>query len=74
GDVLLRRTRLGLTAARSLLADDAAAVRTVAAPMAPERGWDEAATAAAVDAFREEARLEGLVPGGGTSSGDRRNA
>ncbi|MGE4428885.1 MAG: glycerol-3-phosphate dehydrogenase/oxidase [Solirubrobacteraceae bacterium] len=74
GDVLLRRTRLGLTAARSLLADDAAAVRTVAATMAPERGWDEAATAAAVDAYREEARLEGLVPGGGTSSGDRRNA
>ncbi len=62
GDALLRRTRLGLTAARRLLSDDAAAVRVVAEAMAPERGWDAAATAAAVADFREEARLEGLVP------------
>jgi glycerol-3-phosphate dehydrogenase len=63
GDVLLRRTRLGVTAARSLLADDAAAVRRVAAVVATERGWDGAATEAAVEDFRREARLEGLLPG-----------
>jgi glycerol-3-phosphate dehydrogenase len=64
GDVLLRRTRLGLTAARALLADDAAAVREVATVVAPERGWDAAQEAAAVADFREEARLEGLLPAG----------
>jgi glycerol-3-phosphate dehydrogenase len=63
GDVLLRRTRLGLVAARDVLADDAAAARRVAAAMAPERGWDEAATDRAVDDFLAEARAEGIAPG-----------
>jgi glycerol-3-phosphate dehydrogenase len=63
GDVLLRRTRLGLTAARGLLADDAAGARDVAEAIAPDMGWDEAGVAAGVADFRREAALEGLVPG-----------
>ncbi len=63
GDVLLRRTRLGLTAARGLLADDAKVAREVAELIAPDMGWDAAGVTSAVDAFREEATLEGLVPG-----------
>ncbi|WP_210493599.1 glycerol-3-phosphate dehydrogenase/oxidase [Patulibacter sp. SYSU D01012] len=62
GDVLLRRTRLGITAARSLLADDAAAVRRVADAIAPDRGWDADAAARATDDFRAEAAAEGLLP------------
>jgi len=82
GDALLRRTRLGLTAARRLLADDAAAVGPVAEAMAPELGWDAAATERAVEDFRREAALEGLVPGAGAgldvppmpaAPGDRRD-
>jgi glycerol-3-phosphate dehydrogenase len=63
GDVLLRRTRLGLTAARGLLADDAAGARGVAEAIAPDMGWDEAGVAAGLEDFRREAALEGLVPG-----------
>jgi glycerol-3-phosphate dehydrogenase len=63
GDALLRRTRLGLVAARSLAHDDGAAARRVAAAMAPERGWDAAATERAVAAFAAEAAAEGNVPG-----------
>jgi glycerol-3-phosphate dehydrogenase len=63
GDVLLRRTRLGLLAAREVIADDGAAARRVAAAMAPETGWDEAAQGRAVDAFLAEAAAEGLAPG-----------
>jgi glycerol-3-phosphate dehydrogenase len=63
GDALLRRTRLGLVAARSLAAGDGAAARRVAAAMAPERGWDAAATERAVAAFAAEAAAEGNVPG-----------
>jgi glycerol-3-phosphate dehydrogenase len=62
GDVLLRRTRLGLLAARDVLGDDAAAARRVAAAMAPERGWDAAATERAVDDFLAEAEAEGIAP------------
>jgi glycerol-3-phosphate dehydrogenase len=63
GDVLLRRTRLALTAARDLTADDAAAARRVARAMAPEMGWDERAVEAQVAAFCDETRLEGNVVG-----------
>jgi len=63
GDVLLRRTRLGLLAARELTAPDGAAARRVAQAMAADRGWDDDAVEAEVQAFREEARLEGLVVG-----------
>src|SRR5215216_7274517 len=40
GDVLLRRTRLALTAAREVCAPDAGAPRSVAAVLAAELGWD----------------------------------
>jgi glycerol-3-phosphate dehydrogenase len=63
GDVLLRRTRLGLVAARDVTADGGAAARRVAAAMAPELGWDEGAVDRAAAAFADEASAEGLVPG-----------
>ena len=59
GDVLLRRTRLGLTAARSLTG---AVIGRVAAAMGEELGWDEARRAREVDAFADEAREEGILP------------
>ena len=61
GDVLLRRTRLGLTAARLLLAGGDAIDR-VAGVMGAELGWDEARRAREVSAFREEALSEGILP------------
>jgi glycerol-3-phosphate dehydrogenase len=61
GDVLLRRTRLGLTAARPLLASDA--VERVAAVMGSELGWDDTRIAREAAAFREEAVEEGILPG-----------
>jgi glycerol-3-phosphate dehydrogenase len=61
GDVLLRRTRLGLLAARSLLESDRQAPDRVAAAMGRELGWDAARTAQAAEDFRHEAAAEGLV-------------
>jgi glycerol-3-phosphate dehydrogenase len=58
GDVLLRRTRLGVLAARGL---DWGPAERVAAALAPELGWAAARTAAEVERFREEARAEGIV-------------
>jgi glycerol-3-phosphate dehydrogenase len=63
GDVLLRRTRLGLVAARDVAAPEGDVARRVAAAMAPERGWDGAAQEAAAAAFADEAQAEGIVPG-----------
>jgi glycerol-3-phosphate dehydrogenase len=60
GDVLLRRTRLGLLAARELDGPDA----RVAAAIAPELGWDEDRTNREVQVFREEAAAEGIAPSG----------
>jgi glycerol-3-phosphate dehydrogenase len=57
GDVLLRRTRLGLTAARALLGSDAP--ERVAAVLTAEVGGD---APAAARAFREEADAEGILP------------
>ncbi len=59
GDVLLRRTRLGLLAARQVT--DVATARRVAAALAPELGWDEARVEAELDRFRQEAEAEGIV-------------
>ena len=59
GDVLLRRTRLGLTAARSLTG---AVIGRVAGVMGDELGWDEARRAREVGAFADEAREEGILP------------
>jgi glycerol-3-phosphate dehydrogenase len=60
GDVLLRRTRLGLTHARALR--EPGAVERVAAFLGEELGWDAARQAAETAAFRAEADAEGLVP------------
>lgn len=59
GDVLLRRTRLGLTAARQLTPP---VIARVAAVLADELGWDESRRAREVEAFAEEAREEGILP------------
>jgi glycerol-3-phosphate dehydrogenase len=58
GDVLLRRTRLGLLAARQLGADP---VDRVAQVLARELAWDPARMALEVESFAEEARAEGLI-------------
>jgi glycerol-3-phosphate dehydrogenase len=60
GDVLLRRTRLGLLAARELEGQDA----RVAGAIGPELGWDEARIERETEAFREEAIAEGIAPSG----------
>ena len=60
GDVLLRRTRLGLLAGRDIAAGAPAAQR-VAAAMALELGWDEATTAQRVAEWGREATAEGVV-------------
>jgi glycerol-3-phosphate dehydrogenase len=62
GDVLLRRTRLGLTAARALLAPEADAVERVAGVLGDELGWDAARREREGAAFREEAAAEGILP------------
>jgi glycerol-3-phosphate dehydrogenase len=61
GDVLLRRTRLGLLAAPWLTGEDAAAPRAVAEAMAPELGWDEARIEAELGDWRELAAAEGIA-------------
>jgi len=60
GDVLLRRTRLGLLAGRELDAGGPAVAR-LAALLGGELGWDEAALAAHVERWRTEATAEGVV-------------
>jgi glycerol-3-phosphate dehydrogenase len=61
GDVLLRRTRLGLLAARELCGADGAAPLRVAHAMADELGWDVARIALEVNRFADEAAAEGIV-------------
>jgi glycerol-3-phosphate dehydrogenase len=68
-DVLLRRTRLGLTAARGLLAPGEQAPERVARALGAELGWDGARCAREAEQFRSEAAAEGLVVGGGTAVG-----
>ena len=64
GDVLLRRTRLGLLDARGLTAPGASGPRAVAMAMAAQLGWDDARVSRELEEWRELARAEGLVPGG----------
>ena len=59
GDVLLRRTRLGLVAPRE--ATDPAVAQRIAGAMGLELGWNERRTAAEASAWVREARAEGLV-------------
>jgi glycerol-3-phosphate dehydrogenase len=61
GDVLLRRTRLGLLAARELASDETI-VERVATALAPELGWTADATRTEAAGFAEEALAEGNVP------------
>jgi glycerol-3-phosphate dehydrogenase len=57
GDVLLRRTRLGLLAAHEVLAP--APLGRVADALAEELGWDPVRRAVEIAAFRAEAAAEG---------------
>lgn len=59
-DVLLRRTRLGLTAAREVTRPEVAG--RVAAVLGGELGWDEVRVERERAAFLEVAAAEGLVP------------
>jgi glycerol-3-phosphate dehydrogenase len=58
GDVLLRRTRLGLLAAHELAGDP---VRRVAGVLAGELGWSEQRRHEETERFAQEARAEGLL-------------
>ncbi|HEX8158741.1 MAG TPA: glycerol-3-phosphate dehydrogenase/oxidase [Solirubrobacteraceae bacterium] len=60
GDVLLRRTRLGLLSGRELGADGPVAA-LVAGVLAVELGWDERERATQLDGWRAEACAEGVV-------------
>jgi glycerol-3-phosphate dehydrogenase len=60
-DVLLRRTRLGLLAARTLCAPDHEAPLRVAEAMGRELGWDARRVRREVDDFLAVSRAEGLV-------------
>jgi glycerol-3-phosphate dehydrogenase len=68
-DVLLRRTRLGLTAARRLCAPGEQAPERVARALGAELGWDDARCAAEAERFRADAGAEGLVVGSATAVG-----
>ncbi len=64
GDVLLRRTRLGLLAARELMAGGAneqSCVGRVAALLGEEIGWSKQRTATEAERFLNEALLEGIL-------------
>jgi glycerol-3-phosphate dehydrogenase len=58
GDVLLRRTRLGLLAARELHGEP---LQRVVAVLARELAWDDARTHQELASFAEEASAEGLL-------------
>jgi glycerol-3-phosphate dehydrogenase len=65
GDVMLRRTRLGLLAARELMAPPAAGdggpVQRVGDVLARELGWSAARLAEELDRFAAEAAAEGML-------------
>jgi glycerol-3-phosphate dehydrogenase len=75
GDVLLRRTRLGLLAARELTcaAEDGAPpepVARVADVLARELGWSEQRRALELQRFAAEARAEGIAPARAPGDGE----
>ena len=76
GDVLLRRTRLGLLAARELIAPSTEAepgpVRRVGDVLARELGWDQARLAHELEGFAEEARSEGITSVANDTAGTSR--
>jgi glycerol-3-phosphate dehydrogenase len=61
GDVLLRRTRLGLLAGREVCAADGAVPRRVAVAMGTALGWDGSRIETEVARFAEEAEAEGIA-------------
>ena len=74
GDVLLRRTRLGLLAARELTDSGADGrvprpVRRVGDVLARELGWSEQRLALELERFAEEASAEGIAPAAGGADG-----
>jgi glycerol-3-phosphate dehydrogenase len=64
GDVLLRRTRLGMLAGREVCEPITTVASRVAEAMAPELGWDGRRTRDQVAAWEAEARAEGIVVSG----------
>jgi len=60
GDVLLRRTRLGLLAGRELCSGRSDAPQLVARAIARELSWDERRMSEEVERFRAEAQAEGI--------------
>jgi glycerol-3-phosphate dehydrogenase len=63
GDALLRRTRLGLTAARDVADPAGETARRVARAMAPDMGWDDHRIEVEAAGFLSEAAAEGIVAG-----------
>ena len=61
GDALLRRTRLGLLAAREVTDSGGETALRVARAMALDLGWDDERAAREAQAFLEEAAAEGIV-------------
>jgi glycerol-3-phosphate dehydrogenase len=61
-DVLLRRTRLGLLAARELSAPGADGTVRAARAVAGQLGWSDERVQAELAGWRQVARAEGLVP------------
>jgi glycerol-3-phosphate dehydrogenase len=61
GDVLLRRTRLGLLAGRQLCESDDDVPQRVAQALGSELGWDQRRVAAELERFQAEARAEGIA-------------
>jgi len=62
-DVMMRRTRLGLTDARRLTEPGSPGAAAMARAMAPELGWGAADITEQLEIWRRVARVEGLVPG-----------
>jgi len=63
GDALLRRTRVGLLAARQVAEPSGTAARRVASALALELGWDERRIDEEARAFLQEAAAEGIAAG-----------
>ncbi len=61
GDALLRRTRLGVLAGRSICAAGSAVPGTVSRAIAAELGWDRARAEREVGDFHAEAAAEGIA-------------
>jgi glycerol-3-phosphate dehydrogenase len=61
GDALLRRTRIGLLAARAVADPAGTTARRVAVAMGAELGWDDGQAQRHARAFLDEAGAEGIV-------------